>query len=1286
MGMIERVTRCLHQSGKTPIVLFGKDRQIERPLQSFFWTHGAGDIDLPPWWNEFLQQPDFLQLSPDESPRNLRCTVRSSSLDFLYPPKTVKYAQSIVLREIQDHRTTRQRLSSLGGKRSYRRGLPKSQQAITRLAYPQFKGNAPKLVKEEADIVPTLSSKALAKDPKSDTNTQLSQNDISSIEQDNVQVQWEGKRTAEKDAGKDASINDNSSSTPKNQMIEQLENLEILKTRAIAELNKSDRISAEADSNPTHAKLPDDLDASTLKEIIDEAASILNQAPENTNLGQEAKLKFWRGQSRKLAGAYTGYLDAVETANAIPQAEDNFISTYTYEAPIVSWQLKQTLQSGTAFLTLFMEHLYSAVLPADQKLWSEKQWSFLIRMTFLYPKKGVEQSKPYVSVDIEIPAGIKGVFPLLRQAFAVGKGTTPATDLFKLALSRGQIESMNSLLQFCDKQGLVSWEVMAGVDALDAPSLVRYVFLLVKKVKQSRWLRMPSLAGTQMEKNRKAHLDIINTLTMRLLRKHRLTPDVNITAYQEVWTVLLKYNYLETPHFVKLLSQLNDVKSSDNEDVSAFVHFAYKIFLDLSQRSDFTWNKRKVNKFLQQLMRVHHPQFFKVFEYYKNQFGFSSKVYKSILPELSYTGEAERWQQIYKEIESREELDEIGSEEETNDTNLSNDTESEKELDDSKSRTKLDKFELFHQLLVAYSKRADIATCRALLESGRKDMGRELDLRCWNAVLHSYLRGDNMNGALGFYQYMEQQGIVPDASTAMVLLRGYSNRGETALASEQAARIRAESPDFTPQIIEAMIQCHLVNDDMDSAKQLLYDTTNMDTHESKIKAWNMVLKSYANKGKLADMNDIHNMMHEYGIKGNASTYAAIMLGFSMSNLPNMAFRILSKIMPMHNMAPTIEHYNILIAGLVRRAEYGFALQIYEMLRNEHIQPDAVTCNLVIQALFFSYGHLRKDDPGWPNVSGRAMARADKFLQQSLKEDYCQHAVSPSGMMGAGRSPLDQAHASLHFSFLIQQYAILGNEEQVHKLSEQYVKFYSERYPGQEVIEPPVMLAAVGRYYLKTHDTQGVVNIWERALETVKPFAASIGADTNKPGWVSRSRSMLLSPIFRIRMIDLMRREQCDELNELVESLVTAGWRFPDLIWNLYVRFLAEKGYTELAFKYCEQYLIDGFPGWPENVLASQTPDSPKQRIESATVGSTGERVKKPTYEVLCWLAKSYIEFRKKHAFSLQRAEIIGNLWEIAPMSLDAVTYLPRVDDATQRRILRDQGKPPNMKRRRFRRL
>ncbi|CAF9912693.1 MAG: hypothetical protein GOMPHAMPRED_007734 [Gomphillus americanus] len=1255
--MIERATKCLHQSGKTPIVLLGKDRHIGKPLHSFFWTHGAGDIDLPAWWNASLQQPDFLQTPTNKSSYNLPCTVRSNFLDFLYPPKTVEYVRSLGLGEPRNHRTARQRLLPLGGKRNYRRGSLKSQKATTSSIDRQPEENVPKQAKEEADVVPTLRLKTPTEDRKSDTDTQFTQSNILGIGQDDVLVQWKGGSTVAKKARADTPINDSFSSVPKSQMIEQFENLEMLKSRGIAELNKSDMTSAEAASVSTDAEPSDDLSTSTLKDIIDEAASILNQAPTNTNLDLEATIEFWRGHSRELAEAYTRYLNAVEAANAMPQVKDEFMSTFAHEAPVVRWQLEHTLQAGLAFLTVFMKHLYSAVLPVDHNLWSDKQWSFLIRMTFVYPKRGVEESQPLVSVNIEIPAGIKGTFALLQQAFAAGKGTTPARDLFKLALSRGQIDFMNSLLQFCEKQGLMPLEVVAGVETLDAPSLVRDVFLVVKRIKQSNWLRMPGLADNRIQRKRRGYLDIINMLTARFMRKHVLSPDVNIAAYQEIWTILLKYNYLEMHQFVKLLDQLIAVESSNSEELAVFAHFAYKIFLELRQRPDFKWTRQGVKKLLKLLMRVHHPQFFTVFEYYKSEFGFNSKIYKIVLPELSHTGEAERWQQVYKEIELGE------------------------ELEDSKSKEKLDKFELFPQLLIAYSKRADIATCRALLESGRKDMGRELDLRSWNAVLHSYIQGDDMNGALEFYQYMQEQGVKPDVNTAMVLLRGYSSRGETALALEQAARVRAEGSELTPQIIEMMIHCHLVNDDMDSAEQLLYDTNSMDMHESKTKAWNMVLKSYAHKGRLTDMNYVHGLMHEYGIKENASTYAAMMLGFSMANLPSMAFRILSKIMPMHNMAPTIEHYNILLAGLVRRAEYDFALKVYSMLRSEHIKPDAVTCNLVVQALSFSYGGLRKGDLEWHKVRRLALARADNFLQKSLEDRY-QHAVSPSGMMGSGRSPLDQAYASLHFSFLIQQHAILGNEEQMHELSEQYVKFYTEKYPRQKVIKPPTMLAAMGRYYLTTHNTDGIVHLWEKALETVKPFAASIGADTNKPGWVSRSRSMLLSPIFRIRMIDLMRRQQCDELNELVESLVTAGWRFPDLIWNIYVRFLAEEGYTELAFKYCEQYLIDGFPGWPEEM---QTNASPKRKIEGSTVGSTSERMQKPTYEVLCWLTKSYIDFRKKHAFSLQRVEVVAGLWEIAPKSLEAVTYMPRVDDVTQGRILRGEPQKTNMKHKRFRR-
>ncbi|KAL8670070.1 MAG: hypothetical protein Q9168_005375 [Polycauliona sp. 1 TL-2023] len=92
--MIERVTACLDNGGKHVLRRISK-QHTHRSLHSAFWSHGAGNIDLPSWWLAFLQVPStrgptwsFNKSSTETSPTPPDAL---GLFDFLYPGETLAF-------------------------------------------------------------------------------------------------------------------------------------------------------------------------------------------------------------------------------------------------------------------------------------------------------------------------------------------------------------------------------------------------------------------------------------------------------------------------------------------------------------------------------------------------------------------------------------------------------------------------------------------------------------------------------------------------------------------------------------------------------------------------------------------------------------------------------------------------------------------------------------------------------------------------------------------------------------------------------------------------------------------------------------------------------------------------------------------------------------------------------------------------------------------------------------------------------------------------------------------
>jgi len=92
--MIESAARCLETGGRAALRVNRKQLRSRRHLHSAFWSHGAGNIDLPAWWIFLLQTPATTD-EVDKSRRKgeIRNAVSTGLqdifLDFLYPVQTL---------------------------------------------------------------------------------------------------------------------------------------------------------------------------------------------------------------------------------------------------------------------------------------------------------------------------------------------------------------------------------------------------------------------------------------------------------------------------------------------------------------------------------------------------------------------------------------------------------------------------------------------------------------------------------------------------------------------------------------------------------------------------------------------------------------------------------------------------------------------------------------------------------------------------------------------------------------------------------------------------------------------------------------------------------------------------------------------------------------------------------------------------------------------------------------------------------------------------------------------
>ena len=128
--MIERAARCLEIGGRAAFRGYKKQIRTRRHLHSAFWSHGAGNINLPAWWILLLQTPDTAVEGRIARKKNEFRTAVSENLeemflDFLYPLQTLA-----LLKQIK-RATTAHQLAAQSAKRCTRSYTSIAQTFIT---------------------------------------------------------------------------------------------------------------------------------------------------------------------------------------------------------------------------------------------------------------------------------------------------------------------------------------------------------------------------------------------------------------------------------------------------------------------------------------------------------------------------------------------------------------------------------------------------------------------------------------------------------------------------------------------------------------------------------------------------------------------------------------------------------------------------------------------------------------------------------------------------------------------------------------------------------------------------------------------------------------------------------------------------------------------------------------------------------------------------------------------------------------------------------------------------
>ncbi|KAI7268549.1 hypothetical protein KC345_g7649 [Hortaea werneckii] len=206
----------------------------------------------------------------------------------------------------------------------------------------------------------------------------------------------------------------------------------------------------------------------------------------------------------------------------------------------------------------------------------------------------------------------------------------------------------------------------------------------------------------------------------------------------------------------------------------------------------------------------------------------------------------------------------------------------------------------------------------------------------------------------------------------------------------------------------------------------------------------------------------------------------------------------------------------------------------------------------------------------------------------------------------------------------------------------------------------------------------------KSPQTLIPSNDQSDATTPKP---SPGRSYILSRPLRLYLYSLGAQQRMRDMLSIVSRLFTQGYTMDNPAWNAFIQLLCQSSppLVLLAYTLTERFLMPNFPGWAPVSANGYVPHASarQQGLQyiRARYLSPGQLM--PQYKTLVHLGAAVLQLRSIEALG-RRGQIgdlagmdkyIGSMRQLrkeAPRTLFAVQSMPKVDDALQNRLLRRQ--------------
>lgn len=663
-------------------------------------------------------------------------------------------------------------------------------------------------------------------------------------------------------------------------------------------------------------------------------------------------------------------------------------------------------------------------------------------------------------------------------------------------------------------------------------------------------------------------------------------------------------------------------------------HRALQLYRSLRQDTKFSPKERLLQSVLTKLASIHSTSgMFMMIDDWRKYLGkLHHTAYETVMKELARAGQVDAVQDLFKEFVA----------------------------DWGPPRRR----GLFNSLLYVHLRRADTEGIVRTFERLQREHGFIPNLRSYNFLIMTFARVGDVDGALDWVTKLKESGIIPDQNTYSTLMSMYGKRGDIDAVQDLLEQSRVEGLKSSKSMIDSLVLANINDEKLEEAEKLVEEALQMDLAGSRTHMWNVLLNAYAMRKNMEKVSQLQKRMQEAGVPFDNLTYAALMTSLTVAKHPKAAHKVMDTVMPRAGLRRTTLHYAIVMGGYLATKEYGRLFTLYKEMLRRNLTPNMSTQNVLLRA-----AAAVDKDRGKGNEDSAELTRAHQTLAQTLQNLDPAELAPTEPRKFVGPNALDEAFNSTYFEYMI---FLHGTEAAFDKVTELYDSYISnaQKFGRQDVeASPPMrMLSALLVAHTRAENHDEVDRCWYLALAKSEELCRKSKAKLAKPGWVLPSRRFIINLPLHHYIKHLGNQSRYGDLINVINDLRQAGYDLHSNNWNTYIQYLArspDPAHQLLAFDLCERELIHAWPGW--QALGHVNSIKPKFRAMTRDMVLM-PRKRMPNYRTFVCLTAAYADARSGGETKREKA-----LKAVAPLTLDAVRRMPRIDDWEQNTILRNRA-------------